>query len=50
MKKQPKYSWFTRYRAGPAEPLTPENQEILRRRRARALAERRRRFPQFYND
>jgi len=47
--EQPKYSFFTRYRAKRVE-LTPENQEILRRRLARAAAERRRRFPQFYKD
>jgi len=50
MKDLPKYSWFTRYRAGKEIPLTPENQEILRRRRAQAAAERRRKFPQFYKD
>jgi len=47
--EQPKYSFFTRYRAKRVE-LTPENQEILRRRLARAAAERRRKFPQFYKD
>jgi len=47
--EEPKYSFFTRYRLKRME-LTPENKEILRRRLARAAAERRRRFPQFYND
>jgi hypothetical protein len=49
VKEFPKYSFFTRYRSKVVE-LTPENQEILRRRRERAQAERRRRFPQFYKD
>ena len=49
MTDEPKYSFFTRYRAKRVE-LTFENKEILLRLRARAAAERRRQFPQFYKD
>ena len=39
-----------RYRVPKREPLPPEYQETLRRWLARAEAERRRKFPQFYKD
>ena len=47
MTGQPKYPF--RYKLKRV-PLTPENQEILRRWLERAAAERRRKFPQFYKD